>query len=653
MPRSPAISTTSERRLLRFPLLAVLKTAFHGVAAAAALLFAYQTVLSKTLDWWLHDPAVGRILALAMIYGVIAILCELLFRVERSPWRLVSTRDAFALMRSTGAATLIFLAVVFIVDRAESLPRSVLLFGWILYLIGLAGVRLLRRAVHEGAVSTALKNAGMAGRRSGAESALLLVGTIEAADSALRDIERDPTRPFRPVGVITPTDDSRGKRVRSVPVLGTIEDWDLVVPAALPDSGKAAAVLFLDDPALYLGAEQLGALTSRGVRMLRLPRLSEIEDGGRFGVREVAIEELLSRPPVKLELSAVKALVAGRRVVITGAGGSIGSEICRQVAALGCAHLTMLDHSEALLFSIDHEIADSYPQLSRREVLCSIRDRQRLHQWFREERPDIVFHAAALKHVPLVEAHPDQGFLTNVIGTLNVTEAAAECGAGDMVMISTDKAVAPTNVMGATKRIAEAVVRQAHSDAGTRFTVVRFGNVLGSAGSVVPIFRDQIAQGGPLTVTHRDVERYFMTIPEAVQLVLHAAATRQLEGDHTAVGTYVLDMGSPVRIHDLAERMITLSGRVPHKDIQIEIVGLRPGEKLYEELVDETEEIVSRAAGVLTVADRLPSGVLSRDELAEIARIAERGDEAAARERVYAMVEQLRIGSHQAKGADA
>lgn len=624
----------------------VLKTALHGLVAFLALVFAFQAVMSKTLQWWLYNPQGRHVLLLAAAYGGIAILTEAIFRVERSPWRLVSTRDAFALARSSAVATLIFLSMMFLVDRAQSLPRSVLLFAWLLYLSGLGGVRLLRRAVHEGAFLSALKNTGVIGAGDAEnETVLLLVGSIEAADGALRDFDRDSSRRFRARAVITLDDDSRGKRVRNVPVVGGVESWDDIAPALLSGKGRAEAVLFLDDPALYLDAKQLGALTSSGVRLLRLPRLSEFDGENSFSVREVAIEELLSRPPVKLELSAIKTMISGRRVLITGAGGSIGSEICRQAAALGCAHLTMLDQAESLLFTIDREIADAHPQLSRREVLCNVRDRDHLIRWFEAERPDIIFHAAALKHVPLVESHPDQGFLTNVIGTLNVTDAAAACGASDMVMISTDKAVAPTNVMGATKRMAEAVVR--HAKGGdTRFTVVRFGNVLGSAGSVVPIFRDQIAQGGPLTVTHQDMERYFMTIPEAVQLVLHAAATRQLQTSDDSVGTYVLDMGDPVRIHDLAERMITLSGRVPHSDIKIEIIGLRPGEKLNEELVDETEEIVSKAAGVLKVVDRFTSTGLNRKDVAKAKQRAEAGDHAGVRDLVYAAVAQLRNGSN-------
>jgi O-antigen biosynthesis protein WbqV len=304
----------------------------------------------------------------------------------------------------------------------------------------------------------------------------------------------------------------------------------------------------------------------------------------------------------------------------------------------------MLDHSEFSLFDIDREIAREFSRLSRSHILSNVRDRDHIDQWFHEERPEVVFHAAALKHVPLVESHPDQGFLTNVVGTLNVTEAAKKCGATDMVMISTDKAVAPSNVMGATKRLAESIVRHARQSSTTRFTVVRFGNVLGSAGSVVPIFKDQIARGGPVTVTHRDVERYFMTIPEAVQLVIHAAATRAAEPSGSGdLGIHVLDMGQPVRVHDLAERMIALSGKIPGRDIRIDIIGLRPGEKLTEELIDETEQVVRQHQGVMEVADRRPGGGLTRQDIQALQQVAEAGDRDRVRRSVYDLIEKVRL----------
>lgn len=491
-----------------------MKTLFHGVIGFAAVMLAYQLVFVPSGAWWVGDTDALRVMFLALVYALIAAVTEVAFRVERSPWRFASVRDAFMLLRSTVVTALAFLLVMFVLNRAEQLPRSVLLFAWLFQLSALAGARLMRRAVYEGAMTPMLDAIGLGDRTALKLDTLLVVGDVDKADLALRDLARDPEKAYRPIGVVTPSQVDKGKLIRNVPVAGVIADWDALVAGYARAERHPAAVLFLSDPVDLLSADQLGALSAAGAKLLRLPRFIDLGDAeattlGR--VQEISIEELLSRPPVSLDLEHLRAFIGGKRVLVTGAGGSIGSEICRQAASFGCTHLAMLDHSEFSLFDIDLEIGRDFAHLSRKHILCNVRDRARIRQWFEEEKPEVIFHAAALKHVPLVESHPDQGFLTNVVGTLNVTEAAKDCGATDMVMISTDKAVAPSNVMGATKRLAESVVRHARRTSATRFTVVRFGNVLGSAGSVVPIFTDQIARGGPVTVTHRDVERYFMT----------------------------------------------------------------------------------------------------------------------------------------------
>lgn len=620
------------------------KTLFHGAVGFVAVLIAYQLVLARNEEWWINSPDAPRLIAFASVYGLVAAAIEIIFRVERSPWRFASVRDAFKLFRSTVATALCFLLIVFILNRADVLPRSALVLAWGVQLSILAGARLIRRGIYEGDLGNMLGAIGLGPKRSAGE-ALLIVGDVSAADQALRRLAHYSEGLYRPVGVVTSNPDDRGKLIREVPVAGVIKDWDILMQGYAGAGRSPDAVLFLSDPRDLLKEDQLGALAASGAKLLRLPRVIELSEGDDSSpMREISIEELLSRPPVQLQLDHLRAFLGGKRVLVTGAGGSIGSEICRQVASFGCGHLAMLDHSEFLLFNIDREIGDTFAGLSRRDILCNVRDRDRIRQWFEAERPDVVFHAAALKHVPMVEAHPDQGFLTNVVGTQNVTDAAAGCGVADLVMISTDKAVAPTNVMGATKRLAESVVRQAKGDSDTRFTVVRFGNVLGSAGSVVPIFKDQIARGGPVTVTHPDVERYFMTIPEAVQLVLHASATRATdEPSNAPLGIHVLDMGEPVRVLDLAERMITLSGKVNGRAVQIEFIGLRPGEKLTEDLVDETEEVVRQRAGVMEVGDRVRSQGLGRDEVEAVKHAAEAGDHEVVRKSVYALIDKVRL----------
>jgi O-antigen biosynthesis protein WbqV len=469
-----------------------------------------------------------------------------------------------------------------------------------------------------------------------------LIGSASEAEAFLRAPAGLGER-YAPIGVVSPLDRETGDELRGVCVLGSIADFDSVL-ARLRDSGLSpAAILFLTDSAMStFGAERLGRLKTEGVRLLR--RYGVVEMGAAANtplLREISIEELLSRPPVRLDPEPVRALVSGRRVLVTGAGGSIGSELCRQIAASGCAHLTMVDASEYNLFHIDREIAERHPILSRREVLCDVRDAARVERVFAEMKPDIVFHAAALKHVTLVENHPCEGVRTNVLGTRNVALAAKACGAAHLALISTDKAVAPTSVMGAAKRVAEAVARQYGGGGDMRVSIVRFGNVLGSAGSVVPIFKSQIARGGPITLTHAEVERYFMTIPEAVQLVLRAVALSMIASEPEA-GVLTLEMGEPVKIIDLARRMIELQGLTPGRDIDIKITGLRPGEKLTETLVDVNEVARLKAPGIMEAVRLAPAPTIADERLTELDDLAEVGDEAAVRARLFELVEDLR-----------
>ncbi len=367
--------------------------------------------------------------------------------------------------------------------------------------------------------------------------------------------------------------------------------------------------------------------------LARLPRLTDFRRGGeRLEVRPIEIEDLLGRPQTPLDRPAMAALIAGRRVLVTGAGGTIGGELTRQLAALGPAALGLFDASELALYAIDLELGERFPELPRHAVLGDVRDRRQLAQVLAALKPELVFHAAALKHVPLSEANLEEAVLTNAIGTRNVSELCRDAGVGAMVMISTDKAVNPTSVMGATKRLAEAWCqtldvaerrRLAQSGQGTRYITVRFGNVLGSTGSVVPLFQRQLARGGPLTVTHPEITRYFMTVREAVELVLQA--TTLGTADETATGKiYVLDMGEPVRIVDLARQMIRLAGLRPDRDVEIVFTGLRPGEKLHEELFHAGEALVeTNTAGIRLANPRTSdSAVLARalDELEAAAR---------------------------------
>ena len=372
-----------------------------------------------------------------------------------------------------------------------------------------------------------------------------------------------------------------------------------------------------------------------GMTLARIPSLTDFKAGveDKVEIKPIAVEDLLGRPQMPLDRDAMKGLIAGRRVLVTGAGGSIGSELVRQICGFGPATVVLLDSSEYQLYLIDLEIGEKHPALPRHAVIADVRDRRRIDGLFAEHKPDLVFHAAALKHVPLVESNPFEGLLTNVIGTANVAEACRAAGVAVMVLISSDKAVNPTNVMGASKRIAEQVCQaldlERGNSGGTRFVTVRFGNVLGSTGSVVPLFQRQSAAGGPLTVTHPEMTRYFMTIREAVELVLEASALGAARQEH-AGRIFVLEMGQPVKILDLARQMIRLAGLRPDTDIRVEFVGLRPGEKLHEELFHTGEPLLATDyAGVMAAQPRTADMAELRHRLAEIEEACRTRDAAA------------------------
>ena len=470
---------------------------------------------------------------------------------------------------------------------------------------------------------------------------LILVGDVGQADFYLRRWAAGVDREYRPVGIFALNARSMGQLIQGLPVIGEIGDLVRKLTTSFRRE-TPGSVLFLDDPVASFGltTSDIGRIKSEGFRLLRQARPVELGGDTAGPLREIKLEEFLPRAPLRLDAAPLAALVEGRRVLVTGAGGSIGSEIARQLLRFGCAHITLLDHSEFSLFEIDRELGDNRDaRATRKAVLCNVRDAARVREVVRMERPDLIFHAAALKHVTLVEQNPSEGVLTNVLGTWNIAAAAREIGVKHMVMISTDKAVDPTNIMGCTKRLAETLLGS-HAGGDTLFSVVRFGNVLGSAGSVVPIFRGQIEHGGPVTITHPDVERYFMTIPEAVQLVLQATALRSEDDLHSGLRKFVLEMGEPVKIVDLARQMIELHGS--SKSIEIEFIGLRNGEKLTETLVDDGELETSCAPGIVEIKTVEPPVLIEKDEVTALAAMAASADPAVTSARVKALVQAVR-----------
>jgi O-antigen biosynthesis protein WbqV len=440
---------------------------------------------------------------------------------------------------------------------------------------------------------------------------VLLIGACDGAAQFIRAMSSDRDAPYRVVGVLDEIGNYLNRSIHNVPVLDTVDQLERVIDR-LPLENRPRKLIIASQTTDHLKGRSLRRLLDqaekRGLTVARLPSLVEFKvaaDDGKIDLRPIALEDLLSRSQAVLDRQAIDQLIGGRRVLVTGAGGTIGGELARQIAVLGPAEMILLDHCEYNLYSIDVDLAERSPALALKAVLCDIRDRDHVEKIFAEHEPELVFHAAALKHVPLVELNPFEGVRTNVLGTRNVADAAHRYGALAVVQVSTDKAVNPTSVMGASKRLAEFYCQsldnarckpwaQSKLDTGrdgstTRFMTVRFGNVLGSSGSVVPLFQRQLAQGGPLTVTHPDITRYFMTVREAVELVIQASAYGVAHSEERG-GIFVLDMGDPVKIVDVAHRLIRLAGLRPEVDVDVKYVGLRPGEKLYEELFDDEEE---------------------------------------------------------------
>jgi O-antigen biosynthesis protein WbqV len=539
------------------------------------------------------------------IFAVAAAISFRVLNLYRGLWRYASVRDLTAVVKAVTLAVLVFMPTLFLVNRMGALPRSVPLILWLVMVALLGAPRVLYRMAKDRLAG----NAAEAARRV----PVLLIGAGDGAELFIRAMAGQPLYPYRVVGVLDDRGrDLVGRHIHNVPILGTVDDLAALIEK-LASQGARPQRLIVTRPA----AELDGALMRRlvdaaeklGAPIARLPNLTEFQDAvadGRLKLQPIAVEDLLGRPQVVHDLEAVRKMIAGRRVLVTGAGGTIGGELTRQIAALAPARLALVEHGEFALYTIGQAIGEEYPALDLALHLGDVRDRGRIFALLAAERPDIVFHAAALKHLPLAEQNPSEAVLTNAIGTRNVADATRRAGTGAMVMISTDKAVRPSSVMGLTKRLAETYCQalDLDGDGGSRFVTVRFGNVLGSTGSVVPLFQRQLAAGGPLTVTHPDVERYFMTCGEAVQLVLQAAAY-SLARPAERGRIFVLDMGEPVRIVDLARQMIRLAGLEPGRDVQIAFTGLRPGEKLTERLSEEDEPLTeTEAAGILMASPR-------------------------------------------------
>ena len=637
--------------------------------------------VATPLARYIADPGGGLLHPLWFVAGgaITLLLAGLPFRMPQQYWRFAGIEDLVNLVLSSVASAVLFALLLHVSGFPLPTPTFPVVHALVL-IVALGAPRVVyrlqmaRRRARDGADATQL--------------AVLLVGAGDGADLFLRALEFGHGRVnYRVLGLLSLRQGQTGRRIHGHAILGDVGQTAAVL-ARLRTEGRLPSALVVTQPDLAgpVLAGVLAQADAEGVPVRRVPRPTALQSAGGADVLElapVAIEDLLNRPQVPLDRDGMAALVRGRRVIVTGAGGTIGSELARQCAALDPGELVLLDNGEYALWSIEQELAETHPGAPRRTCIADVRDSARIEEVFAGFRPDLVFHAAALKHVPMGEENPTEDLLTNTVGTRHVADAARAAGARAMVLISTDKAVNPSSVMGASKRLAEmycqaldmAAVRE--GEGAMRCVTVRFGNVLGSTGSVVPLFRRQLERGGPLTVTHPEMRRYFMTVREAVGLVLQASVlgvagaaqpgileTGQpgVPGAHPGLprapqasdsttpqasvrrgGIFVLDMGEPVRIVDLARQMIRLAGLQPAEDgvpdaspnvpgrIRIRFTGLRPGEKLYEELFHGSEPPTPTGhPGLLMATPRTTDASAVGDAIARIAAACRAGQAAAA-----------------------
>jgi FlaA1/EpsC-like NDP-sugar epimerase len=502
------------------------------------------------------------------------------FNLYRGMWRYTSLIDMINVFKACTISSAVIILLILYTFHLIGFPRSVFVIDWVMTILLVGGIRFGIRMALTNHISTLFSFRSIPS--AGKAKKLLIIGAGDAAEKVLREIHDNPVVKIEPFGLLDDAREKQGQTIHGVRVLGFTED----VPK-LPD--EYDEILIAIPSARGDEMRRIVTLCERtGKKFRTLPSIGELIEGriSVNAIRDVTLEDLIGREEVNLDQEGISQFISGKRILVTGAGGSIGSELVRQISRFRPEAIGLLDFSEFNLYQIDMACRRQRSGAAIQTHLADIRDRELIDRIFSRFKPHAVFHAAAYKHVPMQEYHPREALLTNVEGTRNMAEAALNHEVDRFVLVSTDKAVRPTNVMGATKRVAEMIIQGISGSHGTRFMAVRFGNVIGSSGSVIPLFQEQIARGGPVTVTHPEVTRYFMSIPEAAQLILQTGAMG--EGGEI----FILDMGKPINISEMARDLIRLHGLEPERDITIEYIGLRPGEKLYEELITEGEGIV-------------------------------------------------------------
>ncbi len=602
-----------------------------GMAFWSLIIALYLRVGS---DVYLDEAYVSVLLVSVPLYTLIAATSFQALGMYKGIWRYASIPDLKAIVKAVSLSILAFVGIYFLITRLEGFPRSVPVIQWFLLVVMLGGPRLAYRLWRDKRLERK--------QMKSAKIPVALIGVGDGSELFIRAVMNDRSQKYKVVAIFDEKDKRSGYSLLGVPIfsLKGISLKDALDKVEKKAKERVQKIIYTgkfnsDERAFIQNLDKESE--ALGVSFARVPSLTQLKKSmgeGELSVQSFAIEDLLGRPQARLDYESIKEMIAGKRVLITGAGGTIGSELTHQIASFSPSSLVLLDHAEYSLYSIDMAISNDFPTLQYQSVLANIRDRERIFSIFQEAKPDIVFHAAALKHVPIVELNPEEGVLTNLVGTKNVVDAACENNVKTMVQISTDKAVNPTNVMGASKRLGELYAQSLDlkKEVQTRFVTVRFGNVLGSSGSVVPLFKKQLDSGGPLTVTHPDIKRFFMTVREAVGLVLQASA-KSAQEDRGQI--FVLDMGDSIRIQDVARKIIRLANLEPDKDIKIVFTGLRPGEKLFEELFDSSETPLKTSIEGVMAAKPMPIelSLLSRS-FDEIGKAAQCGD----REEIYRLL---------------
>ncbi|MGB3271431.1 MAG: nucleoside-diphosphate sugar epimerase/dehydratase [Xanthobacteraceae bacterium] len=607
----------------------ILKFTWRNWAIAAH--DALVTALAVLASFWLRFDGSGLMDRMPLLLTILpyfiafsVVVCYL-FQLTTTKWRFVSLPDLLNIVRASSVLTvaLLVLDYIFVAPTVYGgffFGKTTIIIYWFLQIFFLSGARLAYRYFRY----SRTRNQA----RLGDAIPTLLIGRAADAEVFLRGVESGAVKRLAPVGILSPAYSDRSQVLRGIPVLGGIDDLADVVADFASRSRKIDRIVMM--PSAFEAEAQPETMLMRarklGLKVSRLPSLGESRDTPQLA--PVAVDDLLLRPSVRIDYDRLEAFIKGKAVVVTGGGGSIGSEICDRMATFGAARLLVIENSEPALHAVTEKLAGKVNPVAVEGRIADIRDRERIRQLIVGFAPDIVFHAAALKHVPILERDWDEGVKTNIFGSVNVADAAVEAGAEAMVMISTDKAIEPVSVLGLTKRFAEmycqALDRQlagkTNGKRPIRLISVRFGNVLASNGSVVPKFKAQIEAGGPVTVTHPDMVRYFMTIREACDLVV-TAATHAMSGGRSDVSVYVLNMGQPVKIVDLAERMIKLSGLQVGYDIDIVFTGIRPGERLHEILFAEQEPTRDIGIdGIVAAQPKEPPLAALRQWLADLER---------------------------------